>query len=139
LAATNTIQNIPTGKLYWYGLWGSYYRGFESSDTSFQQMKNSGSLCYFDNNILVQNISDYNQLVRGIYLLNQIDHSIFIETRKARARIFDFKHNLEATNIVQRYGFNNINEKAIDSFVKTEPPLLRNDKIAFNEYVELCR
>jgi len=139
LAASDSLQNIPTGRLYWYGLWGGYYRGFESSDATFQQMKNSGSLRYFNNNVLVQNISNYDQLVRSIYLLNQIDHSIFIETRKARAKIFDFRYNIAANNIVQQYGYNNINEKVIDSFVKMEPPLLTNDKIAFNEYVELCR
>ena len=138
LAAENSVENISTGELYWYGLWGGYYRGFESNDATFQQMKNSGSLRYFNDNTLVQNISDYDQLVRSIYLLNQIDHSIFLETRKARAKLFDFRYNIAANNIVQRNGYE-INEKAIDSFIKMEPPLLTNDKITFNEYVELCR
>jgi len=146
LATKDSLENIPTGELYWYGLWGGYYRGFESNDATFQQMKNSGSLRYFNNNTLVQNISDYDQLVRSIYLLNQIDHSIYIETRKARAKLFDFRYNMAANNIVQRYGNSTIRngnstimEKAIDSFVKLKPRLLTKDKILFNEYVELCR
>ena len=139
LAAKDSLENIPTGELYWYGLWGGYYRGFESNDATFQQMKNSGSLRYFDNNTLVQSISDYDQLVRSIYLLNQIDHSIFIETRKARAKLFDFRFNRIANNIVQQFGLNPITEKAIDSFIALKPPLLTKDRIIFNEYVELCR
>jgi len=139
LAAEDSLENIPTGELYWYGLWGGYYRGFESNDATFQQMKNSGSLRYFNNNMLVKNISDYDQFVRSIYLLNQIDHSIYIETRKARAKLFDFRFNMAANNIVQQFGRNTITEKAIDSFVNLKPRLLTNDKIIFNEYVELCR
>jgi hypothetical protein len=139
LVTTTDIKQIPSGKLYWYGLWGGYIRGFEPNDAAFQQMKSSGSLRYFSNYELEQKISEYDQMVRRMKALNEIDQPVFLETRKARARIFDFKYNNEANRIVQSAVYVNYNPSKIDSFISTNPALLSDDKILFNEYAELCR
>ncbi|HMU45024.1 MAG TPA: hypothetical protein PKC72_01590 [Chitinophagaceae bacterium] len=139
LITSSDIQQIPTGKLYWYGLWGGYIRGFESNDATFQQMKNSGSLRYFSNYELEQEISEYDQMLRSMKSLNDIDRPVYLETRKARAKIFDFRYNKAANDVVQSYVYQSYNAAAIDSFIKINPPLLTTDKILFNEYAELCR
>lgn len=139
LATTTDIHQIPSGKLYWYGLWGGYLRGFEPNDATFQQMKSSGSLRYFSNYELEQKISEYDQTVRRMRALNGFDHPIFLETRKARARIFDFKYNNEANKIVQSAVYVNYDPARIDSFIRINPPMLSDDRSLFNEYAELCR
>jgi hypothetical protein len=139
LVTTSEIDQIPTGKLYWYGLWGGYIRGFEPNDATFQQMRSSGSLRYFRNYDLEQKISEYDQMIRRMKALNEIDQPVFLETRKARARIFDFKYNNEANRIVQSVVYVNYDPSKIDSFISLNPPLLSKDKILFNEYAELCR
>jgi hypothetical protein len=139
LVTTTDITRIPSGKLYWYGLWGGYLRGFEPNDATFQQMKSSGSLRYFTNYELEQKISEYDQTIRSMKALNELDHPIFLETRKARARIFDFKYNNEANKIAQSAVYVNYDPARIDSFIRINPPMLSDDKILFNEYAELCR
>ena len=39
LLAVNDLQTIPTGKLYWYGLWGGASGNFVPNDATFQPMK----------------------------------------------------------------------------------------------------
>jgi hypothetical protein len=132
-------DKVPSGKLYWYGLWGGYFRGFESNDATFQQMRNSGSLRYFDNFELEKKIGEYDQLTRQIKSVNSVDQATHIETRKARASIFDFRYNNMANEVVQNSVYNRYNQATIDSFIQTDPPLLSTDKQLFNEYAELCR
>lgn len=139
LVTNNEFNEIPTGKLYWFGLWGGYLRGFEPNDATFQQMKNSGSLRYFNDPELEMAIGEYDQMLRSMRSLNEIDRPVFIETRKARARIFDFKYNYAANKIVQSAVYLQFNPAVIDSFSRINPPLLTTDKIVFNEYAELCR
>jgi len=77
---------------------------------------------------------------------------IYAETRKARAHIFDFKYNDVANNIfhgnrvstsgagTDPYGrLVAARQAKIDSFKKTNPPLLSYDKALFNEYIEMVR
>ena len=139
LVSTTDIHQIPTGKLYWYGHWGGYLRGFEPNDATFQQMKSSGSLRYFSNYELEQRISEYDQVIRQMKALNEIDQPVYLETRKARAKIFEFKYNYEVNKIVRSLVFINYDPIKIDSFISINPPLLSDDKILFNEYAELCR
>jgi hypothetical protein len=46
--ALDEPKNIPSGKLYWYGLFECAHRHFVSNDATFEQMKSSGSLRYFE-------------------------------------------------------------------------------------------
>jgi hypothetical protein len=47
LLAANDVQNIPSGKLYWYGLFAGAPGSFIPNDATFQQMKSSGSIGFF--------------------------------------------------------------------------------------------
>ena len=88
---------------------------------------------------LEQQISNYDQLMRSIQMLTLVDQPVQLEVRKMRARIFDFRFNNTANNIVRKAVYENFNQSVIDSFMQTSPPLLTTDKILFNEYAELCR
>jgi hypothetical protein len=139
LLANDDIAKIPSGKLYWYGLFGGYLRGFQSNDATFQQMKSSGSLRYFSNPSLEQHISNYDQLLRSMQMLTQVDQPVQLEVRKLRAKIFDFRFNNIANNVVRKAVYEKFDQAVIDSFMNTNPPVLTFDKTVFNEYAELCR
>jgi hypothetical protein len=139
LLSRHEVSEIPTGKLYWYGLWGGYIRGFEPNDATYQQMKNSGSLRYFNDPELEDEISQYDQVLRSMKVVNELDRMIWLETRKARSGIFDFKYNADANAVVQSAVYSRYRSQAVDSFIKINRPLLNMDKVQFNQYVELCR
>src|SRR5580698_8981493 len=44
LLSANDPKDIPSGKLYWYGLFGGMQLGFAPHDATLLEMKNSGSL-----------------------------------------------------------------------------------------------
>ena len=64
---------------------------------------------------------------------------IYAEIRKSRSQIFDFKFNDVANNITQGFYRNGRQQMVLDSFFKSNPPLLSYDKVLFNQYVELVR
>lgn len=138
LLSKNDPKDIPTGKLYWYGLWGGAHNSFIPNDATFQQMKSSGSLRYFKNNTLAAKVSYYDQLCRRILTNEEIDNNLYVEVRKARAQIFEFKYNSEA-NIIYQDNKKSFNQENIDSFISSSPPLLTYDKTIFNQYLELVR
>ena len=138
LTSENEINKIPSGKLYWYGLWEGFIRPFVSHDAALHQRKSSGTLRYITNRSLAKLITDYDLELRSIQELNNLDAPIYLETRKARAKIFDFRYNLRGNEVAQAT-FQSFNQSIIDSFLVLNPPILTTDKGAFNEYIELCR
>ena len=134
----NDIKSIPTGKLYYHGLFGGAYRTFVPNDATFQQLKSTGSLQFFEKNI-ARKIERYDLLCRQMQLLQENDHPLFVEVRKLRAQIFEFQYNYQLNNIVQ-YGYlHGIDTVALNKFIKSNPPLLTYDKSVFNQYVEMVR
>ena len=133
----NDLKNIPSGKLYWYGLWGGARSIFVPSDATFQQMKSSGSLSYFKPEIAT-NIEKYDRLCRSLQAIDELNHDIYTEVRKIRAQIFDFKYNEIANQITQKNKIS-FSQVSIDSFIATNPPLLSYDKTLMNQYVEMVR
>ena len=138
LITSDDIKNIPSGKLYWYGLFGAAENNFTPNDATFQQMKSSGSLRYFTNTTLAQRVAKYDRLCRQMLANLAGDHSLTLEVRKYRAQIFEFKYNMQANNIYQS---NKVlfNQQKIDSFILSNPSLLSYDKIIFNQYAEMVR
>jgi hypothetical protein len=63
MLSSHDLKDIPTGKLYWYGLWGGAHRFFVPNDATFQQMKSSGSLRYFDKTV-AYDVANYDRLCR---------------------------------------------------------------------------
>jgi len=137
LLSVHPLNEIPTGKLYWYGLFGGATTVFISNDATFQQMKSAGALRYF-NNDLVQKVAQYDQLIRRMKIYEDQDEGIWIEVRKIRSQIFYVKFNEAANSVYQSNKFSP-DQKRLDSFMQTNPPLLSNDKAVFNQYLELVR
>jgi hypothetical protein len=135
LLSANNPQQIPSGKLYWFGLWGGAYRMFAPHDATLIEMKNSGSLRYFSNHAINRGVAQYDQLCQKMKIYETNEQGIYIEVRKLRAQIFDFKYNEIANNITRIK--NNNYQAAVDSLVKANPPLLSYDKVLFNQYIEM--
>jgi len=138
LLSAHPPKEIPSGKLYWYGLFGAATETFVPNDATFEQMKSSGSLNYFTHNSLAKKVAEYDRRCRLMKASDNSDEAIYAEVRKIRAQIFEFKYNAEANNIYQasRISFD---QKRIDSFLISNPPLLTYDKTIFNVYEELVR
>src|SRR5271154_159609 len=84
LLAINEPKNIPSGKLYWYGLFGAAHGNFVSNDATFQEMKSSGSLRFFEKNI-EKEVAKYDRLYRSLQSLEQMNQGLYTELRKCRA------------------------------------------------------
>ncbi|MGM5471332.1 hypothetical protein ACS386_13725 [Flavobacteriaceae bacterium LMO-SS05] len=138
LLLTNDLKDIPTGKLYYYGLWGGADRAYVSNDASFQQMRNSGLLQNISNKSLLKNILNYDRLNQVLHSEEQRDNLIYVEVRKIRGQIFNYKYNIAANAIVQANRTKPDKQK-IHDFLESEPPLLTYDPILFNQYMELVR
>ncbi|HUZ59560.1 MAG TPA: hypothetical protein VMU83_12335 [Hanamia sp.] len=65
LLSNNEVKQIPTGKLYWYGLWGGAHEDFVPHDATIHQMESSGELRYFTNPKLNRDVANYDQLCRN--------------------------------------------------------------------------
>jgi hypothetical protein len=138
LISVNDPKQIPSGKLYWYGLWGGASGTFVPHDATIHQMESSGSLRYFTNASLNREVAQYDQLCRKWETIAETDLGIYIEVRKARAKIFEFKYN-DAANSIYQANRISFSQERIDSFIKTNPHLLNFDKALFNEYLEMVR
>jgi len=138
LLSTAEIKNIPTGKLYWYGLYGGSQPTFTPNDATFQQMKSSGSLRFFKKSIAGE-VAKYDLLCRHSLTVEEADHLMFTEVRKIRAQIFEFQYNKQANDLAIPRHPEKINRSKVIAFCNSNPPLLSYDKTAFNQYVELVR
>ena len=131
-------KEVPSGKLYWYGLFGGAPRFFVPNDATFQQMKSSGSLRYFKKTVAAD-VAMYDRFCRIMQENDQRQQGIYVEVRKTRAQIFEFRYNNVANNLVQAMLLPTVDYSKIDSFIKTNPPLLNYDKSLINQYIELVR
>lgn len=151
LSATDPRQ-IPSGKLYWFGLFGGAYHIFTPHDATLTEMKSSGSLRFFGDKVINRKLALYDQLCQSMKITEEKETGIYADVRKARAQIFEFKYNEAANDIFHGmkipfldnqsdiYGMTLASRQAkIDSFKKTNPPLLTYDKTRFNEYIEMVR
>lgn len=138
MLSTRDPKDIQSGKLYWYGLWGGANQVFIPNDATFQQMKSSGSLRYFDESSLVEKVTQYDQECRKTQSNEERNNAVYVEVRKSRAQIFEFKYNAIANDIYQANKIS-FSQARVDSFINTNPPLLTYDKTIFNQYIELIR
>lgn len=138
LVRNTEFDNIQTGKLYWYGLWSGYNRSFVRNDATFQQMKNSGSLRYINNKTISKKMGQYDALVRKIENQNTEDLPFQLKTRELRSQIFDFRYNDKANRLVLDSS-DLKNYALVDSFIKSNPPLISKDKMVINQFAEFCR
>ena len=93
-------------------------------------MKSSGSLRFLNKSV-AQNIEQYDQLCRTIEAVEESDRGIYVEVRKARAQIFEFRYNSMANDIFQTNSLTSYNKakvyylKILFFNNKTQPLLLR--------------
>jgi len=128
---------VPTGKLYWYGLFGGAHGNFTPDDATLQQIKSTGSLRYFNNEVAGA-IAVYDLLCRNMANEQDVDGSLYGEVRRCRARIFEFRYNEKANDVFQA-NRSGVSRTQIDSFINSHPPLLTDDKSLFNQYAEMVR
>jgi hypothetical protein len=137
LLSANDPDKIPSGKLYWYGLFGGARGYFVPNDATFQAMKSSGTIELFKPQT-ARDVEKYDRLCRSLQAADDMNKDIYTEVRKVRAQIFDFRYNEMANQVFQK-NRKAFSQASIDSFIVTNPPLLSHDKILFNQYVELVR
>jgi len=137
ILSANDPASIPSGKLYWYGLYGGAHGNFVPNDATLQQMKSSGSISFFKT-MLGTEVAKYDRLCRLMLVNDEVNTDIYAEVRKTRALIFEFKYN-EIANQIYKKNKTSFSQASIDSFVATNPPLLSYDKTLFNQYLELVR
>ena len=137
LLSENDPDKIPSGKLYWYGLFGGAHHYFVPNDATFQAMKSSGAIELFKSQT-ARDVEKYDRLCRSLQTIDEMNKDIYTEVRKVRAQIFNFRYN-EIANQLSKQNRNAFSQASIDSFITTNPPLLSHDKILFNQYVELVR
>jgi hypothetical protein len=143
MLSAHDLKDIPTGKLYWYSLWGGAHRFFIPNDATFQQMKSSGALRYFDKTV-AYDAANYDRLCRMMQTSETSLSGIYGEARKSRALIFEFRYNDIANNIARANNIDlvntsHVNQQKIETFIQSNPPLLSYDKTLINQYVELVR
>jgi hypothetical protein len=66
LLGDNDPKQVPSGKLYWFGLWGGAFRVFIPHDATFTEMKSSGSLRFFANVGFNSKLEQYDQLCQNL-------------------------------------------------------------------------
>jgi len=137
LLAAADPKDIPSGKLYWYGLWGGARRYFVPNDATFEQMKNSGALNFFEKETAAS-VAKYARLCRLMEDNVENNREIYTEVRKCRAQLFDFRYN-DVANNVSIANRSHFDQARIDRFIASNPPVLSYDKALFNEYVEMVR
>jgi len=138
LLSNNDPKLVPSGKLYWYGLWGGATRAFIPHKATLLEMESSGSLRYFATPVFKRQLEYYDQLCGEFQSFDGQSQGVYTEMRKIRGQLFEFKYNGISNNI-SHITNNAARQVKIDSFIQTKPPLLSYDKTLFNEYVELVR
>jgi len=138
LLSANDPKDVPSGKLYWYGLFGGLQLVFAPHDATLLEMKSSGSLRFFTKPAINRMVAEYDQRLQFFKSTLENEQGIYTEVRKTKALLFNFKYNDAANNVTQRI-YIKYNRASIDSFIRTNPPLLSTDKVVFNQFVELVR
>ncbi len=138
LLSANEPKDVPSGKLYWYGLFGGIQLGFAPHDATLLEMKSSGSLRFFTKPAINRMVAEYDQRLQFFKATLVNEQGIYTEVRKTKALLFNFKYNDAANTVTQRI-YIKYNRPAIDSFIRTNPPMLSTDKVVFNQFVELVR
>ena len=107
-------------------------------------MKSTGSLQFFESKV-AREAAEYDQLCRHMQSFEESDKGIYVEVRKLRSQIFEFQYNNASNNLWAKispkytYSHKAADIVSLDSFIKSNPPLLTYDKSIFNQYVELVR
>jgi len=135
LLSANKPDQVPSGKLYWYGLFGGAPAIFIPNDATFQQMKSAGTLRLFRNN-LIREVAEYDQLARTMKAYGQQDEGIFLEVRKIRSQIFYVQTNERAMIFIRQEIF--ICSGQDRFFYAVDPPCCEMTKASLTNTLNWC-
>ena len=123
--------------IYRLSVYAFVFPGSEANESTLQQLLNSGSLRYFKNDELVDNIKVYNQFVQLLNLFNTSSSGFNIEFRKAQLKFVEINPIL---NFIEHNNFlNGAHDKAgigTESFQNEK--LVITDGQALKEYASWC-
>jgi hypothetical protein len=133
LIASPNLDQIPSGKLYYYEYWSSWQWRVTPQDATFKQLQNSGALRYIGNASLIKKILDYEESLKIIALLENNASDEKNENWKLVQKVFDLRYfnTLDTIKAAARDSASHIysmNWDALDKFKNTNYPLITRDK-----------
>ena len=139
LIRSNDIKKIPAGKLYYYEYWSGWQWKVTTRDATFKQLESSGALRYLGNTTLIKKILDYEESTKIISLLEGNMDSQKNDNWNLVQKVFDVSYFrvLQTIGAAARDSASQTYQSDVsrlDSFVKTNYPLLTYDK---NIWMEL--
>jgi hypothetical protein len=123
-------KDLPGGALYYYASPALTAFRISFNDATLQQLKSSGNLRYFRNIKLKEMISAYDNAIRS-YSLRQDFELISATAINEYSKMFDY----EIKDLLSK---NRNNPSFVDSFTKTNPPLLINDPVSIKQFLGFC-
>ena len=126
------IKDLPGGTWYYYGRFGTRNFKVTFQDATLQQLKNSGGLRYFKKTSVANAIAQYDQVCRNLQTDLHQQEMIYNELLQWRNQLFNAYYLDEIMEFT-------ISSSKIDSFKKSDPPLLSEKKEDFIHYANLCQ
>ena len=118
-------------KLYYYGRQLTNNNPFVPSDATIRQLLNSGSLRYFGNSSIVDQITKYESYTRWV-VYDQTDHVKAQYIAELQARFFEIDQ-IELIKIKSDWSFAN------DSLLNIQSGLLTNDAFQVQQLYQFAR
>ena len=125
------IKDVPGGAIYYYSRYVFRHWGFQSTNATLEQLKNSGSLRFFGNYQLEDAISRYDESTRWLEKVIEVD----IETHKMGT---PYRFQLLDANILDSVLNYTISRKFINEFIARQQPLVTYDKQKWTEYLNFA-
>lgn len=129
LMRQNDTNPVPGATLYYYASRATAGTFFTVKTATLQQLKNSGSLRYFNSFELVRLINEYDQSLMNQFSRNDVDMIYSTEYRHAYTEIFSFEGEDRITTLMFLY------PEASDSILKLDIPLHPHDKKQLSNYL----
>lgn len=133
LLSVDDVKNVSGGKLYYYEYWSGWRWSIISRDATLQQLKSSGTLRYFSNELLVRKILSYEESIRVIYMLQNKYEPEKKDNWSLVQKVFyqEYFNILDSDPVLTRDSTaKNIDENNVqlNNFINTNYPLYTYDK-----------
>lgn len=135
LRNTNELQQ-NTAKIYQYSVYAFIMPITAPTESTLQQLLNSGSLRYFRDNKLVDSIKGYNNAVQQLKKFLETASDFNIEFRKVQLSVLEINPIIEYIPRIPGYRDSNPTNIPDSSFTKLT--LLTTDANKLKEYINWC-
>ncbi|GAA4752137.1 hypothetical protein [Flavisolibacter ginsenosidimutans] len=122
------IKDVPGGALYYYSRYTFRHWGFQSTNATLEQLKNSGSLRFFENYELEDAIGAYDKSARWVVSTIQIDFDNVNLGTPYRFQLFD-------ANILDSILSYSASRNFINAFITHQQTLVTYDKQKWTEFL----